>query len=217
MKRRTSVLLFLLLLLLSGCSSKAYDNELELGITALKKERYEEALASFNKAAKEKSTDEIQQYITFTSYMIDSLVFFNKGEFSSAIQTSKKVSTSKENSEIIEILKPKALKLQSDVKELEVKVKTATEDLAKGRLLLEQNNFDEAYHSFQNASQNNIQHPKLEEIKKEAHSLMNQTLEKKNAFITEQKEKEEAAKKAESNRITQEKQKAEQTPQKISK
>ena len=83
--------------------------------------------------------------------------------------------------------------------------------------MLEQNNFDEAYTAFQNVAQTENQHPKLEEITKESLALMNQTLEKKNAFLTEQKEKEEAAKKAEAERIAQEKQKAAQTPQKISK
>jgi hypothetical protein len=203
--------------LISGCSSKAYDTELESGKAALKEEKYEDALASFNKAAKEKSTDEIQQYIKFTTYMIDSQDFLNKGEFSSAILTSKKVSSSKEKSEIIEILKPKALKLQSDATELEGTLKSASEELAKGKNLLEENNFDEAYTTFQTISQIKEQHPKLEEITKESLALMKQALERKNAFLTEQKEKEEAAKKAEAERIAQEKQKAEQTPQKISK
>lgn len=37
------------------------------------------------------------------------------------------------------------------------------------------------------------QHPKLEEMTKEALALMKQTLDRKNAFLTEQKEKEEAS------------------------
>ena len=210
-----SFLLFVLLLIISACSSNDYESHLQLGKEALTEERYEDAVVSFKEAAKEDNTDEVQQYITVTTDMIDSLELLEQGEFSSVILTTKKMTDIEEEDEVINILKSKAITLQKEATTLDEQYQKALYEFARGKLLLEQNHFDDAYSTFELITKNEASHSKLEKLTKEANDLMNQTLEKKNIFLAEQKEKEEAAKKAEEERLLAEKKsKEEQEKQK---
>ena len=202
----------LLLLIVSACSSKEYDSFIQSGNEAVKEEKYEYALDLFQKAAEDKNSEEVQQSITFTSYMIDSLDFFKQGEFSDAALTIGKITKAKEESELIELLKPKALKLQQEATTLTEKYENLSNEYARGKTLLEQNQFDEAYNKFKSVSEYESLHPRMEEISKEATDWMNKSLERKNIFMAEQKANEEAkaAKKAEEERRAAEKKKQEQ-------
>ena len=205
-----SFLLLVILLIISACNSNDYELHLQLGKEALNEERYEDAVVSFKEAAKEDNTDEIQQYITVTTYMIDSLELLEQGEFSSAILTTKKITDIEKEDEIINILKSKALTLQIEATTLDEQYQKALDEFARGKLLLEQSHFDDAYSTFELITKNEASHSKLEELTKEANDLMNQTLEKKNIYLEEQKEKEEAAKKAEEERLLAEKKRKEE-------
>ncbi|WP_071394331.1 hypothetical protein [Bacillus tuaregi] len=117
-KNHSLLILIFVLLLVSACNSMDYEANMKAGIKSAKIQRYEEALESFKKAAQEDNTDEVRQAITYTKYMKDSLELFDNGDFPQALSTSQKISTTEETSEILELLKPRALKLQLEATEL---------------------------------------------------------------------------------------------------
>ncbi len=182
---------------LSACSSKEYEAHIQSGTESVKDEKYEDALLSFQKAAEEKNTDDVQQFITFAKYMTDSLDLFEKGEFSAAILTSEKITKTKKTDKVIDLLKPKALKLQEEAAGLDEQFKRYTDDLTKSQLLLEQQQFDEAYNLCKAITENGSPHPKFDQLVKEANERMAAALEQKNAYLAEAaaKEKAEAEKK----------------------
>lgn len=63
------MMIICLILLTVGCSSKEYDQQMGLGKKAMENGQYKEAVRYFENAAKEKSTDEIQQYIRLANQM----------------------------------------------------------------------------------------------------------------------------------------------------
>lgn len=195
MKKFSGFILFIaFLFMVTGCNSKEYDQSIQTGMDALKDEQYEDALASFKKAAESKKTEEVEQYFKYTNHMVDGLELFNKGEFSAAVLSAEKITKAKDSNKVLEMLNSKALKLKQEALEMDEQLQHAADDVAKGKLLLEQKNFDDAIQVFTTVAEMDPSHPKLEEISKEASDLMTEATKQKDILIAEQKAAEEAEK-----------------------
>lgn len=188
--KKVFYIIFILFFLL-GCTPKEYTENLEIGKEALKSEKYDEAVIAFNSAKKEKYTDEVNDLLNLAELMNDSVIAFNKGEFEASIYTAEKVKELKGDSKLEEDTISKANLLIKQSEEAKKALETIQKNITKGKTLLEENKFDEAYTVFEELSKNK----ELSEVesnstlKTEVLTLMNDTLNKKKVYQEEQEKK----------------------------
>ncbi|ADH10013.1 MULTISPECIES: outer membrane protein assembly factor BamD [Bacillus cereus group] len=99
-----------LLIVASGCSSKMYDEQVDSGKKAIEKGEYADAVNSFEKAAKDKSTDEIQKYIRLANDMKDSATALKEEKYEVAIANAEKITKEKRMIKYSNLQKNKRIK-----------------------------------------------------------------------------------------------------------
>ena len=148
-----------LILLTVGCSSKEYDQQMGLGKKAMENGQYKEAVRYFENAAKEKSTDEIQQYIRLANQMQDSEEALKDGKYEVAIVSAEKVMQIKEE-----------------------KTKSTEKQIQVGKELLYEKKYEEAYQTFKEIADEKVS----QQFVKDATTLMNEAVTAKKQYEDEQ-------------------------------
>lgn len=180
--------LFLLLILLVGCTPKAYTDNLAAGKEEIEKQNYSEAIEAFRIANSNKETSEIKLLLTQTNYVEESITAFNEGNFEASIQTAKKIINEESNIETIQALKNRAESLINESEKAIKQREYFQTSLVRGTTLLEKQNFDEAFKVFEELSANKDISEKEYYIglRNEITKLMNDTFNQKKLFIEEQ-------------------------------
>ncbi|MBD3107407.1 hypothetical protein IEO70_03435 [Bacillus sp. AGMB 02131] len=115
-KLLTSVMLFGMLFIISGCSSsddKAYETVIENGMTAIENEQYVDAVSSFEKAAGEKKeNDEAAPYLTQAKLLLDTKTAMENGNYDEALTYIEKIN---EIDGPLDVVKEKANKLDEEI------------------------------------------------------------------------------------------------------
>ncbi|MED3550182.1 hypothetical protein [Cytobacillus praedii] len=194
--------------LLIGCTPKAYTTSLENGKTQLDGNDFSEALKYFEKAEEEKSTEEVNLLIKASDLLNESKKALEAGEFEASVYNAKLVKDieeSKDTMGVLEVAFKKADEIAKESSEHLIQKNKIEDSITKGKTLLEQNKFDEAYATFKDANLNNSNKNKvILDLSNELNNLMKQTLEAKKAYTekiekerqaAEAKKKEEAARK----------------------
>ncbi|WP_336769760.1 hypothetical protein [Bacillus bombysepticus] len=193
-----------LLIVASGCSSKVYDEQVDAGTKAIEKGEYADAVHSFEKAAKEKSTDEIQKYIGLANDMQDSASALKEAKYEVAIANAEKVTKDKTDDKVYKSAKEQADKIIKTAKNSQEQAESTKKEIQSGKDLLAQKKYDDAYQTFKTVADKN----ESQQIVKEATTLMNEAVTAKKQHEDEQdKERKE---KAEQEKVALEKKKAEQ-------
>lgn len=197
-----------LLIVASGCSSKMYDEQVDSGKKAIEKGEYADAVNSFEKAAKDKSTDDIQKYIRLANDMKDSATALKEEKYEVAIANAEKVIKEKTDDQILKTAKEQADKIIKTAKSSQEQKESTKKEIQSGKDLLNQQKYDEAYQAFKIIADRK----ESPQLVSEATTLMNEAITAKKQHEDEQ---EKARKeKAEKEQAAQEKKKAEQEQQK---
>ncbi|PEO58295.1 hypothetical protein [Bacillus wiedmannii] len=197
-----------LLIVASGCSSKMYDEQVDSGKKAMEKGEYADAVNSFEKAAKDKSTDEIQKYIRLANDMKDSATALKEEKYEVAIANAEKVTKEKTDDKIFKSAKEQADKIIKTANSSQEQQESTKKEIQSGKDLLNQQKYDEAYQAFKTIADRK----ESPQLVSEATTLMNEAITSKKQHEDEQEKvrKEKAAKE----QAAQEKKKAEQEHQK---
>ncbi|MGE7885168.1 hypothetical protein [Bacillus sp. NPDC094077] len=197
-----------LLIVAGGCSSKVYDEQVNSGKKAIEKGEYADAVNSFEKAAKDKSTDEIQKYIRLANDMKDSATALKEEKYEVAIANAEKVTKEKTDDTIFKSAKEQADKIIKTAKSSQEQTEATKKEIQSGKDLLSQQKYDEAYQAFKTIADRK----ESPQLVSEATTLMNEaiTAKKQHEDELEKVRKE----KTEKEQAAQEKKKAEQEQQK---
>ncbi|KAB2357049.1 hypothetical protein CN544_21785 [Bacillus toyonensis] len=197
-----------LLIVASGCSSKVYDEQVDSGKQAIEKGEYTDAVNSFEKAAKDKSTDEIQKYIRLANDMKDSATALKEEKYEAAIANAEKVTKEKTDDKIFKSAKEQADKIIKTAKSSQEQKESTKKAIQSGKDLLNQQKYDEAYQAFKTIADRK----ESPQLVSEATTLMNEAITAKKQHEDEQEKV--RKEKAEKEQAAQEKKKAEQEQQK---
>lgn len=197
-----------LLIVASGCSSKVYDEQVDSGKQAIEKGEYTDAVNSFEKAAKDKSTDEIQKYIRLANDMKDSATALKEEKYEAAIANAEKVTKEKTDDKIFKSAKEQADKTIKTAKSSQEQKESTKKAIQSGKDLLNQQKYDEAYQAFKTIADRK----ESPQLVSEATTLMNEAITAKKQHEDEQEKV--RKEKAEKEQAAQEKKKAEQEQQK---
>lgn len=197
-----------LLIVASGCSSKVYDEQVDSGKQAIEKGEYADAVNSFEKAAKDKSTDEIQKYIRLANDMKDSATALKEEKYEAAIANAEKVTKEKTDDKIFKSAKEQADKIIKTAKSSQEQTESTKKEIQSGKDLLSQQKYDEAYQAFKTIADRK----ESPQLVSEATTLMNEAITAKKQHEDEQEKV--RKEKAEKEQAAQEKKKAEQEQQK---
>ncbi|HDR8522575.1 TPA: hypothetical protein QC471_004527 [Bacillus toyonensis] len=197
-----------LLIVASGCSSKVYDEQVDSGKQAIEKGEYTDAVNSFEKAAKDKSTDEIQKYIRLANDMKDSATTLKEEKYEAAIANAEKVTKEKTDDKIFKSAKEQADKIIKTAKSSQEQKESTKKAIQSGKDLLNQQKYDEAYQAFKTIADRK----ESPQLVSEATTLMNEAITAKKQHEDEQEKV--RKEKAEKEQAAQEKKKAEQEQQK---
>lgn len=193
-----------LLIVASGCSSKMYDEQVDSGKKAIEKGEYAYAVNSFEKAAKDKSTDEIQKYIRLANDMKDSATALKEEKYEVAIANAEKVTKEKTDDKIFKSAKEQADKIIKTAKSSQEQKESTKKEIQSGKDLLNQQKYDEAYQAFKTIADRK----ESPQLVSEATTLMNEAITAKKQHEDEQEKV--RKEKAEKEQAAQEKKKAEQ-------
>ncbi|MFJ7819021.1 hypothetical protein ACIQYX_24730 [Bacillus toyonensis] len=199
-----------LLIVASGCSSKVYDEQVDSGKQAIEKGEYTDAVNSFEKAAKDKSTDEIQKYIRLANDMKDSATALKEEKYEAAIANAEKVTKEKTDDKIFKSAKEQADKIIKTAKSSQEQKESTKKAIQSGKDLLNQQKYDEAYQAFKTIADRK----ESPQLVSEATTLMNEAITAKKQHEDEQEQEKVRKEKAEKEQAAQEKKKAEQEQQK---
>ncbi|SDD49635.1 hypothetical protein SAMN04487767_106237 [Bacillus wiedmannii] len=197
-----------LLIVASGCSSKVYDEQVDSGKKAIEKGEYADAINSFENAAKDKSTDEIQKYIRLANDMKDSATALKEEKYEVAIANAEKVTKEKTDDKIVKSAKEQADKIIKTAKSSQEQKESTKKEIQSGKDLLNQQKYDEAYQAFKTIADRK----ESPQLVSEATTLMNEAITVKKQHEDEQEKV--RKEKAEKEQAAQEKKKAEQEQQK---
>lgn len=197
-----------LLIVASGCSSKMYDEQVDSGKKAIEKGEYADAVNSFEKAAKDKSTDEIQKYIRLANDIKDSATALKEEKYEVAIANAEKVTKEKTDDKIFKSAKEQADKIIKSAKSSQEQKESTKKEIQSGKDLLNQQKYDEAYQAFKTIADRK----ESPQLVSEATTLMNEAITAKKQHEDEQEKV--RKEKAEKEQAAQEKKKAEQEHQK---
>lgn len=197
-----------LLIVASGCSPKMYDEQVDSGKKAIEKGEYADAVNSFEKAAKDKSTDDIQKYIRLANDMKDSATALKEEKYEVAIANAEKVTKETTDDKIFKSAKVQADKIVKTAKSSQEQQESTKKEIQSGKDLLHQHKYDEAYQVFKKIADRK----ESPQLVSEATTLMNEAITSKKQHEDEQEKV--RREKAEKEQAAQEKKKAEQELQK---
>ncbi|WP_257131219.1 MULTISPECIES: hypothetical protein [Bacillus cereus group] len=185
-----------------------YDEQIDSGKQAIEKGEYTDAVNSFEKAAKDKSTDEIQKYIRLANDMKDSATALKEEKYEAAIANAEKVTKEKTDDKIFKSAKEQADKIIKTAKSSQEQKESTKKAIQSGKDLLNQQKYDEAYQAFKTIADRK----ESPQLVSEATTLMNEAITAKKQHEDEQEKV--RKEKAEKEQAAQEKKKAEQEQQK---
>lgn len=200
------------LFLLTACTPKEYSMNVSTGQEQLKKENFAEALTSFEKAQKEKKTEEVEVFIKAAHLLNESTVALNEGRFDSSVQQAEEAQKIKSEDKVKKTIHEKAEQLITESNSLK-KQKAEMEDaITKGEQLAAANQFDEAYDVLNKGNQNRLtDNQTIAALSEKLTSLMKETVTAKKTYKEKiAKEEEEKKKKQEAIRLAEEQKKKEE-------
>lgn len=172
---RKKALLFLLALsLLAGCTTRAYETNMELGRNELKKQHYLEASEAFDKAYQDNDSAEAKDLRNMSAAMGKAMTAYETSDYPTALTLLDKVIKYKTS-------EPEGKDVHKQAKELKKEVSKAIKEneemtlkLEEGKVLLSQKQYKEAHSLFREVTESN--QPSTSKLKSEAKKLIDKTV-----------------------------------------
>ncbi|PFE06231.1 DUF4398 domain-containing protein [Bacillus cereus] len=120
--RKISFVMLFLSFLMTGCGN-TYDIQVETGMQALKDEKYSDAIMWFEKAGKEKSTDETKSYTEVAKLMNHGATALKDGKYLEARDDANQVLQKKKDATLEKSVKSNAENMLQKAKDIEEKEK----------------------------------------------------------------------------------------------
>ncbi|MDM5154273.1 hypothetical protein QUF88_10615 [Bacillus sp. DX1.1] len=130
MRKRIFIMLGLFLIM-AGCSSSNYDMQVETGMKSLKDGNYSDATMWFEKAEKEKSTNEAKTYMNIAKWMDNGATALKAGKYQEAMENANQVIQTKKDATLEKAVKANAEEMLQQAKDIEQKEKTKAEKQKK--------------------------------------------------------------------------------------
>ncbi|MFJ8526950.1 hypothetical protein [Bacillus sp. NPDC094106] len=128
--RKISFAMLCLLFVMAGCSSN-YDIQMETGMQALKDGKYSDAIMWFEKAEKEKSTEEAKSYKEVAKLMDHGASALKDGKYLEVKDDANQVLQKKKDASLEKAVKSNAEEMLQKAKDIEEKEKTRVEKQKK--------------------------------------------------------------------------------------
>lgn len=181
---------------LIGCTPKAYTENLNAGKDALEDADYDKAVKFFEVAEKEKNTKEIDELLSISKILHDSVTAKKEGEFEVSTYNAEKIIdykvTEEVNTEIIENVKNQAKEILVQIEADNTHLEELMATISKGKELIEQQKFDEALSIFSAITTQEKQYPDykvFKDLKDQASKLEKETINQKSVYEAEQQKK----------------------------
>ncbi|MEK3799253.1 hypothetical protein MHI18_13635 [Peribacillus sp. FSL H8-0477] len=175
--RKKALLILLALGLLAGCTTRAYETNMELGRNELKKQHYLEASEAFDKAYQDNDSAVAKDLRNLSAAMSKAITAYETSDYPTALTLLDKVIKYKTSEPEGEDVHKQAKKLKAEVSTAIKENEEMTLKLAEGKVLLSQKQFKEARSLFEEVAESN--EPSTSKIKTEAKKLMDQTIQNK--------------------------------------
>lgn len=195
---RKKALLFLLALsLLAGCTTRAYETNMELGRNELKKQHYLEASEAFDKAYQDNDSAEAKDLRNMSAAMSKAMTAYETSDYPTALTLLDKVIKYKTSEPEGEDVYKQAKELKKEVSKAIKENEEMTLKLEEGKVLLSQKQYKEAHSLFREVTESN--QPSTSKLKSEAKKLIDKTVqsEDQTGNISETEKPEETDKQSE--------------------
>lgn len=195
---RKKALLFLLALsLLAGCTTRAYETNMELGRNELKKQHYLEASEAFDKAYQDNDSAEAKDLRNMSAAMSKAMTAYETSDYPTALTLLDKVIKYKTSEPEGEDVHKQAKELKKEVSKAIKENEEMTLKLEEGKVLLSQKQYKEAHSLFREVTESN--QPSTSKLKSEAKKLIDKTVqsEDQTGNISETEKPEETDKQSE--------------------
>lgn len=200
-----------LLLILSGCANKEYDEALAKGYQALEEKDYEQAEASFETAlAEEKDSEEAKQGQEAAKLLNEATKAYEEGEWKDVLSAVVKFSKEANFGQAGEIVQADVEDLHAATEEMQEQVQTLEAQLTTAMDYRNQQSFDEALAIYQELSENQEKHKAIQSLVQKASEELTVVQEEKKSYEEEQKRIAEEKRLAEEKRRIEEKRLAEE-------
>lgn len=172
---RKKALLFLLALsLLAGCTTRAYETNMELGRNELKKQHYLEASEAFDKAYQDNDSAEAKDLRNMSAAMSKAMTAYETSDYPTALTLLDKVIKYKTSEPEGEDVYKQAKELKKEVSKAIKENEEMTLKLEEGKVLLSQKQYKEAHSLFREVTESN--QPSTSKLKSEAKKLIDKTV-----------------------------------------
>ncbi|MGG3940858.1 hypothetical protein ABEV54_05265 [Peribacillus psychrosaccharolyticus] len=172
---RKKALLFLLALsLLAGCTTRAYETNMELGRNELKKQHYLEASEAFDKAYQDNDSAEAKDLRNMSAAMSKAMTAYETSDYPTALTLLDKVIKYKTSESEGKDVHKQAKELKKEVSKAIKESEEMTLKLEEGKVLLSQKQYKEAHSLFREVTESN--QPSTSKLKSEAKKLIDKTV-----------------------------------------
>ena len=125
-------------LLLTACTPKEYSQNIRTGQKQLQGENFVAALTSFEKAQKEKNTEEVKVFIKAAHLLNESSEALEEGKFAESTQHAEKAQAVAGEEEMKKIIDKQAEQLITESQVLSKQQKAMEEGIARGEEMLKE-------------------------------------------------------------------------------
>src|SRR5690625_2257726 len=103
-----------LLMMISACSGKVYENTLQMAYDSLENKQYEEALQHFEKAAKDKSTEDTEIGVFVSQSMIEAEQAFAVENWDTVIEKTSYLLEDSRDNKALSLVKEEAERMHDE-------------------------------------------------------------------------------------------------------
>lgn len=135
-------MLLLLLMLLSACSQKEYEEAMKNGEEAVSDEDFHRALTYFQKAKMEKQDDDqALRYIVGVEKMIKAIDLYEEGDLDAASTYLEDITSDQE----LELLQPKAEEYRVEITSLYKEIEKVHQEIKEIEMLINKDDYEQAH------------------------------------------------------------------------
>ena len=213
MKRQLLLILFICIIIFTGCANKKYDEAIEIGKHALEESQYGDAVRYFEKAMDIKADDEeASNLLTQTELMTAGLQAFAKGELDEAKNVFDDVIATKHG---YPSLKDGAENQINAVQALEDKYKEINKQHKDAQNLKEKTQYEDALSLIEEGLQEDFSHAYIHPLKDDLETLKEEIKKEKEKADAKAKKEAERKKAEEEKKVAEQKKQAEKEQQPI--
>src|SRR5690625_1858189 len=172
--KRITFFSLIFIIILSGCSNKAYEEALQKGYDFLETGKYTEASEQFSMALDKKETEEAEKGLLVADAMFGGWDSYRAGIFHSAVEIAHNILTDDQNSKAVSLVIDDAKKLLEQAETMLELYNNIVEQMEKADHLKEDGQFEEALQIYEQIIKNDQEHFIIENLIEDANEKMDE-------------------------------------------